>query len=390
MRAPLAALLVVLAALLGGMWLGGHASSLPGPLRDFARDDDLAVVDAAIERVHDDYYRGVGKDKLADEAIRGMVEGLDDRFSSYFDPGQYAKFREVTDARFSGIGVSVQPTENGLRIVEVYEDAPAAKAKLRKGDVIVAADGKRLADVPEEAATGLIKGREGTRVRLTLRRDGRTIERRVTRAQVSIPVVESNVEKRDGRRYGVVSLAQFSSGAHAEVYDAVRRVMERDVTGLVFDLRGNTGGLVEEARLVASAFLPEGEIVTTRGRSVQTKVYRATGSPVAEKIPMVVLVDEGSASASEIVAGALQDRKRARLVGTATYGKGVFQQVIPLDNGGALDFTVGQYFLPSGRNIGGEGVKRGKGLKPDVTAEDKQATERDEALERAISVLAAP
>jgi carboxyl-terminal processing protease len=387
MRAPLAALIVVLAALLGGIWLGGHSSTLPGPLADFARDDDLAVVDAAIERVHDDYYKDVGKDKLADEAIRGMVEGLDDRFSSYFDPGQYAKFREVTDAEFSGIGVSVQPTEAGLRIVEVYDGAPADKAKLRKGDVIVAADGKRLADVPEEAATGLIKGREGTKVKLTLRRGDERIERSVTRAKVSIPVVESSIEKRDGRRVGVVSLAQFSSGAHAEVYDAVRRAMERDVSGLVFDLRGNTGGLVEEARLVASGFLPDGEIVTTRGRSVRTRVYRATGSPVAAKIPMVVLVDEGSASASEIVAGALQDRKRAKLVGTATYGKGVFQQVIPLDNGGALDFTVGQYFLPSGRNIGGRGIARGKGLKPDVTVEDKQGTERDEALERAIDVL---
>ena len=387
MRAPFAAVLVVLAALLGGIWLGGHSASLPGPLRDFARDDDLAVVDAAIERVHDDYYRDVGKKKLADEAIRGMVKGLDDRFSAYFDASEYARFREVTDARFSGIGVGVQPTERGLRVVEVYDGAPADKAGLRKGDVIIAAGGKQLADVPEEAATGLIKGREGTRVKLTILRGDKRIEKRVTRAQVSIPVVESELERSDGKRYAHIRLTQFSSGAHAEVYDALRKALERDVAGVVFDLRGNTGGLVEEARLVASAFLPDGEIVTTRGRSVKSRVYRATGDPVAAKTPMVVLVDEGSASASEIVAGALQDRKRARLVGTATYGKGVFQQVIPLDNGGALDFTVGQYFLPSGRNIGGEGVERGKGLKPDVRAQDREATERDEALDKALDVL---
>jgi carboxyl-terminal processing protease len=387
MRAPFAALLVVLAALLGGIWLGGHSASLPEPLRDFARDDDLAVVDAAIERVHDDYYRDVGKKKLADEAIRGMVKGLDDRFSNYFDPKEYARFREVTDARFSGIGVGVQPIERGLRIVEVYDGAPADKAGLRKGDVIVEAGGKQLAEVPEESATGLIKGREGTKVRLVVLRGGKRITKRVTRAQVSIPVVESETEKDDGKRYAHISLTQFSSGAHAEVYDALRKALERDVDGIVFDLRGNTGGLVEEARLVASAFLADGEIVTTRGRSVKPRVYRATGDPVAPKTPLVVLVDEGSASASEIVAGALQDRKRAKLVGTATYGKGVFQQVIPLDNGGALDFTVGQYFLPSGRNIGGEGIQRGKGLKPDVRVEDLQATERDEALDRALDVL---
>ena len=384
----LLALIFAVAAVVGAFWLGGHSGGLPEPLRDFARDDDTATIDAALERVHDDYYREVGKDKLADEAIRGMVSGLDDRFSSYFDPGQYAKFREVTDARFSGIGVSVQRTERGLRVVEVYDGAPAAKAGLQRGDVIVAAGGKKLAEVPEEAATGLIKGPEGTRVKLTIVRETKTLTKRVTRAQVSIPVVESESEKRDGKRFAHIRLAQFSSGAHAEVYDALRKARERDVDGIVFDLRGNTGGLVEEARLVASAFLPDGEIVTTRGRSVKPRVYRATGDPVAPKTPMVVLVDEGSASASEIVAGALQDRKRAKLVGTATFGKGVFQQVIPLGNGGALDFTVGQYFLPSGRNIGGRGVARGKGLKPDVRAQDRQKTERDEALDRALDILA--
>lgn len=388
MRAPLAALIVVLAALLGGMWLGGHSASLPGPLRDFARDDDLAVVESAIERVHDDYYREVGKDELADEAIRGMVRGLEDRFSSYFDPEEYAKFREVTEAEFSGIGVSVQPSPRGLRVVEVYDGAPAKKAGIRKGDVILAADGKRLSEVPEEAATGLIKGRAGTVVRLTLQRGRERIEKRVTRQRVSVPVVESSYERRGGRRYAVVSLAQFSSGSHAEVYDALRAAVKRDVDGIVFDLRGNTGGLVEESRLVASAFLRDGKIVTTHGRAVQSRVYSATGDPVAPKTPLVVLVDEGSASASEIVAGALQDRRRAKLVGVPTFGKGVFQQIIPLDNGGALDFTVGQYFLPSGRNIGGRGVARGKGLKPDIRAEDRPSTERDEALERAFDVLA--
>src|SRR3712207_986925 len=186
MRAPFAAVLVLLAALLGGMWIGGHhGASLPGFLGDFATDDDAAVVQAALDRVHDDYYRDVGKGELADDAIRGMVRGLDDRFSEYFDPGQYARFREITDARFSGIGVSVQRVEEGLRIVDVYDGSPAKKAGLRKGDVIVAADGKRLAEVPEENATGLIKGRAETSVKLTIRRDDRRFDRRVTRAEIA-------------------------------------------------------------------------------------------------------------------------------------------------------------------------------------------------------------
>jgi carboxyl-terminal processing protease len=388
MRVPLAALIVLLATLALGMWLGGHSAALPGPLRDFARDDDMEVVDAAIERVRADYYREVGKEELADDAVRGIVKGLDDRFSAYFDADEFTKFKEVSDARFSGVGLGIQGVDAGLRVVQVYDGSPAKKAGLRVGDIVVAANGKRLAGKPEETATGLIKGKPGTSVTLTVRRKKDEFERRVIRAQVSIPVVSSRTRTAGGKTFAVVRLETFSSGAHAEVYAALRKAQARKVDGIVFDLRGNGGGLVEEARLVASAFLPDGKVVTTRGRSVPERVYRATGKPVAAKTPMVVLVDKGTASASEIVAGALQDRDRAKLVGTATFGKGVFQEVVEMPSGGALDITVGQYFLPSGRNIGGKGTARGKGLEPDVRAQDDPDTAReDEALDRALRTL---
>ena len=330
----------------------------------------------------------VDPEQLSDDSIRGAVKGLDDRFSAYFDPKEYRRFREVTDARFSGIGVTVTQAEDGLRIGQVYKGSPARKAGLRTGDVILAADGTKLAGKPEEAATGLVKGPEGTVVTLTVRRGKDTLRKRVVRDQISVPVVSSRREKRDGDTYAYVRLEGFSSGAHAEVYKALRAAEKDKVKGIVFDLRANPGGLVEEARLVASGFLPEGEVVTTRGRTVEEQVYRATGDPVAPKTPVVVLVDRASASASEIVAGALQDRDRAKLVGTRTFGKGVFQEVVELDNGGALDITVGQYFLPSGRNLGGKGTSRGAGLKPDVEAKDDPKTQgRDEALERALDEL---
>jgi carboxyl-terminal processing protease len=381
--------LLVVAALLGGIWLGGHSSILPGPLRDLARDDQTAVVDDALDLVHDDYYRPVERDELADDAVRGMVRGLRDRFSSYFDPQEYNRFREVTDARFEGIGVTVQPHPRGLEIVSVYDKAPADRAGLRSGDVIVEAAGKDLAGRPQEAASNLIRGKPGTAVVLRVRRDGKTFQRRVERARISIPVVQGSRETREGKRYAVISLETFSTGAHGELYAKLREAKKDDVDGLVFDLRGNGGGLVSEARLVASAFLEDGEIVTTRGRAVRERVYRATGDPVVPDLPMVVLVDRGSASASEIVAGALQDRGRAKLVGRRTFGKGVFQEIVELENGGALDITVGQYFLPSGRNLGGRGVTRGSGLKPDVRAQDNPRTKRrDEAVDRALAVLA--
>ena len=380
--------ILVAAALLGGIWLGGHSANLPGPLRDLATDEETAVLSAALDRVHDDYYRNVPRDELADDAVRGMVRSLDDRFSAYFDEEEYREFRETTDARFEGIGVTVQPDDRGLEIVSVYEKTPARRAGLRAGDVILAADGTELADRPESSATRLIRGRPGTSVELRIRRGERTFTRRVERDRISIPVVDATRRTRGGERYAVIRLDTFSSGAHAELYRELRKAEKENVSGIVFDLRGNGGGLVEEARLVASAFLPEGKIVTTRGRAVPDRVYRATGKPVVPKLPVVVLVDRGSASAAEIVAGALQDRDRARLVGRRTFGKGVFQEVVEMPGGGALDITVGQYFLPSGRNIGGRGVEQGAGLKPDVRALDDQDTERDEALGRALDVLA--
>ena len=382
-------LLFVPLALVAGIWLGGHSSSLPGPLRDFATDDDLAVVDTALERIHDDYLRDLPRDRLADDAIDGAVRGLGDEFSSYFDPREYGRFQEATEGRFSGVGLTVQRHPRGLRVVEVFNGSPAKRAGLRADDLVVAVDGASLRGKPEDASVARIKGRQGTTVALTITRGKDRFTRRLKREQIEIDVVKSERRSAAGKEFAVVELESFSSGAHAEVFSAVRRALKDEVDGLVFDLRGNGGGLVEEARLVASAFLEDGKIVTTRGRAVRERVYKATGDPVTAKLPMVVLVDRGSASASEIVAGALQDRKRAQLVGSRTFGKGVFQEVVELGNGGALDLTIGQYFLPSGRNIGGPGTKTGEGLKPDVVAADEQDTRRDEALDRALRVLAA-
>lgn len=389
MRAPIAAVIVLLATLALGMYLGGHASSLPGPIADLVRGEDQAMVDAAVAKIKDDYYRELDGKEVADDAIRGVVEGLDDRFSAYFDSEEYKRFQEVSDSRFSGVGLGIQKVDAGLRVVTVYDDSPAKDAGIRVGDVIVSAGGTSLAGKPEEAATGLIKGEPGTKVRLQWKRGKETITKELTRAQVSIPVVSSKTRTRNGKTYAVIRLETFSSGAHAEVYAALKKAEKAKVDGIVFDLRGNGGGLVEEARLIASAFLKDGVIVTTRGRAVPTRVYRATGKPVAADIPMVVLVDRGTASASEIVSGALQDRKRARLVGTKTFGKGVFQEVVEIDGGGALDITVGQYFLPSGRNLGGKGTSRGDGLKPDVKGEDDPKTPKvDEGVDAAVRALA--
>ena len=251
--------------------------------------------------------------------------------------------------------------------------------------MIAGADGKDLAGLDTDAASARVKGPEGTDVRLVVLRDGRRRELTLERRQVAVPVVAARIRRACGKRIGVVELAQFSSGAHAEVYGALKKLKRRGAQAYVFDLRGNGGGLVDEAQLIASAFLPDGRIVTTRGRNVPERTLEATGSPIVPKdADVVVLVDRNTASASEIVAGALQDRGRATLVGTRTFGKGVFQEVIELSNGGALDITAGQYFTPKGRNLGGRGVATGTGLKPDVPARDNPRTVVDEGMRTAL------
>jgi len=384
------AVLVAVAILLAGIWIGGHPQLLPGFARDlFAANDDSRVVNEAIERVRDDYYRKIPEEKLANASIDGLVESLDDRFSHYLDPTAYKAFLESSESAYEGIGILVSSDKRGLRVVTVYPGSPARRAGLKAGDIIVGADGRSLAGKSTDQGSRSIKGRPGTTVELKILRDGRTRSARVARARVKIPVVRSSLKTLGGDKIGVVALAAFTSGAHGEVRAALERLRRRGARGFVLDLRHNGGGLVTEAQLVASAFLRGGKIVTTRGRSVPTRTLSATGNPVVPTAPLAVLVDGDTASASEIVAGALQDRRRASVVGTRTFGKGVFQSVIELSNGGALDITAGQYFTPSGRNLGGRGVSTGAGIKPDVSARDDAKTARDEALPVALRTVQA-
>jgi carboxyl-terminal processing protease len=390
-RRALASLVLCLILLCAGIYLGAHPSGLPGFLRNpLVGDQDTRVVNEAIDTVNDTYYRKIPKKELANKAIAGIVSSLDDRFSNYFDPKSYAKFQLQQSGEFAGIGVQVVRHDNGLRIVEVYDGSPAKQAKLAAADVIVAVNGRPLKGKSSDASIALIQGRIGTDVKLTVDRDGKRRQVILRRDTISVPAVTSSQRTIKGKKYGVVRLDQFSSGAHGEVNAALRKAIKGGAKGIVFDLRSNPGGLVTEAQLVASAFLSDGKIVTTKGRAVPSKTLSAVGDPIAPKIPLVVLVDRNSASAAEIVAGALQDRKRATLVGTRTFGKGVFQEVLELSNGGALDITAGQYFLPSGRNLGGAGVSTGSGLTPNVAATDDPKTPKvDEGLDKALDVLAA-
>jgi carboxyl-terminal processing protease len=383
----LIALLPVL--LVAGIWLGGHPSVLPGPVRDaLVGDDHGQLYDEALDIIERDYYRPVDGTGLLNSSLDAAVASLHDRFSNYFSPKDYHAFTESTDGAFTGVGMTVEKSPRGLKVISVFDDTPAKRGGLKPGDIITAVDGKSLAGRSSDEATTQIKGPVGTTVALTLRRDGTNRVVRLERQRVRVPVVNSSMKRAGGDPVAYVHLSSFTSGAHGEVGSAVRGLLKRGAKGVVLDLRDNGGGLLNEAVLVSSIFLPDGKIVSTRGRARPEHTYDATGGAISTKIPVTVLVNGQTASASEIVTGALQDRKRATVVGTRTFGKGVFQEVEQLSNGGALDITVGEYFLPSGRNLGGGGVKRGSGITPDVNAPDDAKTKRDETLDAGLRALA--
>jgi carboxyl-terminal processing protease len=388
-RKPLVAILMVLLPVLLalGVWLGGHPNELPGFVRDaFVADHETQVVNEAIEKVAHDYYRPVPKSSLASSSIGGMIGSLHDPYSTYLSPKEFKGFDRP--ASFAGIGVSVDPKPSGLEVVRVFDATPAQRAGLKVGDKIVAVDGRSLHKLPPNTSVALIKGPPGTDVRLTIvPKVGPRRTVTVTRATISEPVVASAMRTVHGVKLGWVYLATFSEGSHGELYDAIHGLLKQGARGLVFDLRANGGGLVSEARLVASIFVPSGTIVTTRGRTQPTVVLTAAGGAIPSSIPMVALVDHDSASASEIVTAALQDHRRATVVGTHTYGKGVFQELEPLASGGAIKITVGEYYTPNGRNLGGSGVKEGAGVTPEVPV--PKGVDTEHGLQIALRTLAA-
>ena len=305
--------------LAAGLWLGGHPAKMPPALRDVFVDDSAGLTAEASELIEDNYYRPVSQGKLIDSSLQGMVRGLRrryrDRFSDYFSPQMLARFNEEIEGRFSGIGLSVTGVKDGLRVESVFKRSPAEGAGIEAGETIVSVDGRSIARLDSDAATALIKGPEGTEVTIGVRgpRGGKTRQERLVRAQISLPVVSSRLETVEGEKLGYARLATFSEGAHGALRRAVRRLRRQGAQGLVLDLRGNGGGLLEEAVLTASIFLPEGEtVVSTDSRSQGHAVYKAKGGNLPS-LPIVVLIDRNTASAAEILTAALADDAGAKV-----------------------------------------------------------------------------
>ena len=367
--------LVAVVAVVIGLWFGGHPSWLPGPLRSafVSQTNSERRVQQVLDMISHDYYRKVNTASLLSVGLQAAVASLHDPYSHYYPPSGTKTLQEETNPQVSGIGVYVAGRPSGLEILQVFPDSPAARAGFSPGDVITAVGSHALVGHSATYASNLITGKAGTAVTLTVREGSKTRHVRLMRANVTVPVADSKLIHYRGHKLGYLQFTSFTQGSGAELRAQVEKMLHAGAQGLILDLRDNGGGLLEQAIQVASLFIQNGTIVTTRGRSQPTIVYTALGKAIAANIPMVVIVNRDTASSAEIVTGALKDRGRAEVVGTNTYGKGVFQEIQNLPGGGALDITVGEYFTPNGQNLGGGGVIEGKGIQPNVLVHDNPA-----------------
>ena len=307
------------------------------------------------------------------EAIRGMLSSLDDPYTRFLDPKAFKEMQIYTSGELMGVGIqlSLDKESEELVVVSPIEGTPASRAGVQSKDVIVTIDGVSTEGMSTEDAVKLIRGPEGSTVVLGLRRDGDVIDVPLERARIEIKAVESSLNTSpSGYKVGYIRLKQFNANASREMRDAIKELEEENPDGYVLDLRSNPGGLLESSVEITRQWMNEGIIVSTKTREGIRDIRRATGSALTNK-PLVVLIDQGSASASEIVSGALQDNSRAKLVGAKTYGKGVVQAVRGLADGSGMTVTVAKYLTPNGTDI------HKFGIEPDIESLVKKDDVKD-------------
>lgn len=353
---------------------GNTKSSISVPLKDIQR---FSTVIMQIKRY---YIEKINDDTLFENAMKGMVSSLDPH-SSYLDEEELKDLQTATTGKFGGIGVEIVPESGYIKVISPLDDTPAYKAGLKPGDLIIRIDNKLIKEMTMREAINLIRGKRGTYVALTILRKGekKPLKLLVKRDVIKVQTIKSKLL---AKGYGYIRIAFFQTPAKQDLENAIKDLQKQsggELKGLVLDLRNNPGGLLDAAIDVADSFLDlnhltkyNGLIVYTKGRIPRADVRaKATPGDLVHEVPMVVLINEGSASASEIVAGALQDYKRAIIMGTRSFGKGSVQTVFPIDNNTALKLTTALYYTPSGRSI------QAMGIVPDVLVSNLAVTKTD-------------
>jgi len=319
--------------------------------------EDLRVFAEVFGRIKSDYVERVPDKKLLEEAIQGMLNGLDPH-SSYLNEEDYRELRVGTSGEFGGVGIEVGMEDGFLKVIAPIDDTPAARAGIKAGDTIIKLDDKTVKGMALDDAVKLMRGKPGTKIELTITREGREKPFDVTLERAVIKVVSVKGRLLEPG-YLYIRLSQFQTHTAEDLIKTISRLKgQGPVRGLILDLRNNPGGVLNAAVAVSDAFLETGLIVYTEGRVKDSQLrFQAAPDDVLDGAPMVVLVNGGSASASEIVAGALQDHKRAVVMGRQTFGKGSVQTIIPINERTALKLTTARYFTPNGRSIQADGIK---------------------------------
>jgi carboxyl-terminal processing protease len=393
MRQPRRIVLAALFGCLAGVVLAAATAWLS---RESRQDPGISAQDARLLSevmglIHDDYVDKTDDHTLMSNAIRGMVGELDPH-SAFMNKDEFEDLKIATEGNYSGIGVEVTAEDGVLTVIAPLDDSPAARAGIRSGDAILAIDGRLLRNEPLDEAIKRIRGEPGTVVKLGIGREPlpQPLELSIERAVVSVHSVRFNMLEPG---YGYLRISQFSETTGPDTLAAIRALENESggkLRGLVLDLRNNPGGVLDAAVEVSDAFLEDGIIVSAEGRSAESRFrMEAMEGDLAGGAPIAVLVNEGSASAAEIVAGALRDNGRAKLLGQKTFGKGSVQTVLPLEDGQALKLTTSRYFTPSGVSI------HERGIEPDVPLPEPEAIaagaedagERDPEIRAAVDFL---
>ncbi|ULG70871.1 S41 family peptidase [Marinobacterium sediminicola] len=363
---------VPLAAALLGCTLGLSAPALAEEVVESEQKalplTELRMFADVFDRIKQAYVEPVDDRQLLEDAIRGMLTGLDPH-SAYLEAEAFESLQIHTTGEFGGLGIEVGLEDGFIRVIAPIDDTPAQRAGVRAGDLIIKLDDTPVQGMDLNEAVDMMRGEVGTTIRLTIMRDGRDqpLELDIVRDVIKVASVRHELLEPG---YGYLRISQFQAHTGEDLIAAIRKMQQDDVLkGLVLDLRNNPGGVLQAAVEVGNAFLDEGLIVYTEGRLPNSELrFSASEETVAPDTPLVVLINGGSASASEIVAGALQDHQRAVIMGTDSFGKGSVQTVLPLGEDRAIKLTTARYFTPNGRSI------QAQGIKPDLRVDDARLT----------------
>ncbi len=335
----------------------------------------LNLFGEVLERTKTSYVEDVTDKKLIESALNGMLVSLDPH-SSYLDEQSFKYMNEQTKGKFGGLGIEVTMENGVVKVVSPIDDTPASKAGLKPNDYITHIDGEQVVGMSLNDAVDKMRGKVGTKVKLTIRRvNAKPFDVTLKREEIKIQSVKSEIKADDVVYIRITSFSEDTDKMIEKDYNKLKKQLKGKPAGIVLDVRNNPGGLLDQAVNVSDLFLDQGEIVSTRSKNPEDTVkYTATEGDIAKNLPIVVLVNDGSASASEIVAGALQDHKRAVILGEKTFGKGSVQTIIPLGNYGAMRLTTARYYTPSGRSI------QATGIVPDVEVKPAKIEEIDKGM----------